>query len=99
MKFLFAWLAKVTGRNSKLTPKEVIAQQLLEPRPLPLGRQEFQDWSDRLISGAMLPIDSEADPEIFKDSQRFALADMIMHLGPTESHKPDSFFIHSLRKF
>jgi hypothetical protein len=62
-----------------------------EPRPLPLGRAEFTTWSDRIISGALVDAD--------KDSQLFCLANMLMHLGPTESHKPDAFFIHSLRKF
>ncbi len=31
-------------------------------------------------------------------SLKFALAEMIMHLKPTESHCADAHFIHSLRK-
>lgn len=77
--------------NSLKTPKNVILKQLSEPRPLPMGRAEFDEWSDRLISGALVKTED-------KRSQRFALASMIMHLGPTEDHKPDNFFIHSLRK-
>jgi hypothetical protein len=68
-----------------------ISDQLLERRPLPMGRQEFEAWSDRIISGAMLNADVE--------SQKFTLANLLLHLGPTESHKEDAFFIHSLRKF
>lgn len=72
-------------------PIEMIVEQMAEPRPLPLGRQDFNDWSDRIISGALIPgVDVE--------SQRFALANSLLHLGPTESHKPDAHFIHILRK-
>lgn len=78
-------------RNDDTTPIFEINKQLLEPRPLPIGMQEFEDWSDRIISGALLPADHA--------SQKFALADLLLHLGPTESHKADAFFIHSLRKF
>jgi len=63
---------------------------LSEKRPLPVGMQEFEEWSDRIISGTLLP----ADP----DSQKFALATMLMHLGPTVDHETDLFFIKSLRK-
>jgi hypothetical protein len=41
----------------------------------------------------------EERKKIFHEGQKFALANALMHLGPTESHKPDAFFIHSLRKF
>lgn len=61
-----------------------------EPRALPLGRAEFDVWSDRIIAGAMISASRE--------DQKFALADMIMHLGPAEDHKPDAHFIHYLRK-
>lgn len=71
---------------------------MLEPRPLPLGRSDFDEWSDRIISGAVIP-GGEENPEAFKEGQKFALADLLLHLGPTESHKPDAHFIHSLRKF
>lgn len=90
--------AKLTGKNSCSTPKEVILDQLTEPRPLPMGRRDFEQWSERIISGALLP-GGEEDATVFIESQKFSLANMLMHLGPTESHKPDAFFIHSLRKF
>lgn len=94
-------------KNSKSTPKKVIVDQINEPRPLPMGRLEFEQWSDRIISGALIPSEiwsvfnqetaAEKHRE-FINSQKHALANMIMHLGPTESHKPDAHFIHSLRK-
>lgn len=83
--------------NTKSTPKSKILDQMKESRPLPMGRQDFEDWSDRIISGALLPIPPDDIKEAWIDSQKFALADMIMHLGPTESHKPDAYFIHQLR--
>lgn len=83
--------AKLLGRNLQSTPKEVIADQLAEKRPLPIGRSEFDSWSSRIISGALVT----AEPE----SQKFALADMLLHLGPTVSHESDGYFINSLRKF
>ena len=92
MKALFfRIISLLLGRNLKSTPTLVISKQLLEPRPLPVGRKEFEEWADRIIAGTMLQADVQ--------SQKFTLANLIMHLGPTESHKPDAFFIHSLRKF
>lgn len=97
-KMFFGLLAKLLGRNIQSTPVDVITSQLNEPRPLPMGRKEFDEWSHRVITGAMLPQAADEDAESFYNSQKFAIAGMIMHLGPTESHKPDAFFIHSLRK-
>ncbi len=92
------FLPQLLGKNLQSTPSEVIVDQMNEPRPLPMGKQEFEEWSDRIIGGALVPGGAE-DPASFVESQKFALANMLMHLGPTESHKPDAFFIHSLRKF
>ncbi len=91
-------LPKLLGRNLRSTPKAVIIDQMNEPRPLPMGKTDFDEWSERIIGGTLLPGGSD-DPQVFQDSQKFALANMLLHLGPTESHKPDAFFIHSLRKF
>jgi len=63
---------------------------MLERRPLPIGRTQFMEWSDRIIAGAMV--------EASVRSLRQSLAAMIMHLGPTEAFKPDAYFILSLRK-
>lgn len=78
-------------KNSDDTSAEEIVAQLNDPRPLPMGRKEFEEWSDRIISGALVPADLL--------SQKYCLANLLLHLGPTESHKADAFFIHSLRKF
>lgn len=91
MKWLFTILSRLLGRNTALTPPSVITAQLLEPRALPMGVQEFHEWSDRIISGAMIPGATARD-------QKFALAGMVMHAKPTESFMPDGYFIQSLRK-
>jgi hypothetical protein len=82
---------RVKEANTADTPVETISEQMRERRPLPLGRQEFEEWSDRIISGCLIP-------GATSESLKFALADMLLHLGPTESHKEDAFFIHALRK-
>lgn len=90
MLLLHKTISKLRGKNSAGTPKAVINDQLLEPRALPMGRTEFEVWADRIISGALV--------SATRESQVYTLANLILHLGPTESHKPDAFFIHSLRK-
>lgn len=71
--------------------KEKLKIQLMEKQPLPIGILEFEAWAHRIISGAMLPATD--------DSQMFTLANMLMHLGPTEAFKEDAYFINSLRKY
>jgi hypothetical protein len=68
----------------------VISEQMNENRPLPTNRTEWDEWSERIMAGALVGATRE--------DQLFALADLIMRLGPTEDHKPDIFFIKSLRK-
>jgi hypothetical protein len=84
-------------RNDENTPVDVIVAQMKEIRPLPLGMKEFDDWAERIISGALLPPGS-ADPDTQYDSQKFALASMLMHLSPTTDHECDGYFIKALRK-
>lgn len=67
-----------------------VTEQMKEKRPLPIGRTQFLEWSDRIIAGAMVEATSE--------SLRFSLAAMLMHLGPTEAFREDAYFILSLRK-
>ena len=83
-------ISRLLGRNLQATPVAVIADQMNEPRPLPMGMAEFETWAARIISGALVSADVE--------SQKFVLANLILHLGPTEDFKEDAFFIHSLRK-
>jgi len=90
MNFIYKMYAFLFRKNHANTPKEVIVNQMTEPRPLPIGKTQFEEWSSRIISGALVEVDV--------DSQKFTLAQSLLHLGPTESHKPDAFFIHSLRK-
>lgn len=78
-------------KNRDDLPIADISAQMREMRPLPMGRVEFEEWSNRIISGALVPGLEPLDA-------KFALADMITHLGPTESHKQDAYFIHYLRK-
>lgn len=77
-------------RNSNETPVDEILNQMGEARPLPLGRAEFEEWSDRIISGSLVTADIQ--------SQKYVLANTLISLGNTESHKPDAYFIHVLRK-
>lgn len=84
--------SKLRGKNTASTPTALIVNQMNEPRPLPMGVAEFHAWSDRIISGALVPNKGG------EDSLKFALAEMIMHLKPTESHCADAHFIHTLRK-
>lgn len=90
MKLIYKLIAKVLGKNPDFIPTEIIIDQMNEKRPLPTGMTEFDEWSDRIISGTLLP----AEP----DSQKFALATMLMHLPPTSDHECDGYFIKSLRK-
>lgn len=89
-EFFFRLYSHLFKRNHANTPISIISDQLYEPRPLPMGKSEFDTWAERIISGAMCPAEH--------DSQKFALANMIMHLGPTEHMKPDIHFISQLRK-
>jgi hypothetical protein len=88
---LHRFVASLRGKNGKWTSSSVITEQMKELRPLPMGVAEFHEWSERIISGACIP---GASPE----SQKFALAEMIMHLKPVQDHCDDAHFIHTLRK-
>lgn len=79
----------------KLANKEDLSvgefkEAMQEKQPLPIGKTQFIEWTDRIISGAHI--------EASVESLRFSLAAMLMHLGPTEAFKEDAFFILSLRK-
>jgi hypothetical protein len=89
-KFLWLSLSRVLGFNLRATPKSVISQQLDELRPLPIGRDQFMEWSERIISGALVDADS--------DSQRFALASMVLQMGPNDAFRADKHFVSQLRK-
>lgn len=67
-----------------------ITKEMLEKRPLPIGMTQFREWSNRIIQGAMV--------EASHRSQIWTLAEMVMHLNPTEAFKEDAHFILKLRK-
>lgn len=67
-----------------------ITEIMLERRALPIGKTQFEEWSNRIIAGALV--------EASTRSQKWALAEMMMHLSPTEAFKEDAHFILRLRK-
>lgn len=79
-------MKKIQTKLSKL-----LAQLLsLLPSPLPVGMTEFEEFSNSVIelSGEY------AD----RDSMKYAIASMIIHLGPQRSHVAKNYFVRSLRK-
>jgi len=91
MSFLNLFRRKAPDANTAKTSKKTILEQMSEPRPLPMGQKEFDEWSTRILSGALIPC---TEP----DTLKFALSSMLMQLGPHETHKPDGYFISKLRK-
>lgn len=74
--------------------RKVIENQvdyLKEMRPLPLGRTEFNEWSKEIYRLAGIP-------GLTFESAQFALADMVLHVKPTQSFESYGHFVHSLRK-
>lgn len=70
--------------------KKQLIKDMTTPKPLPLGVSEFHEWSDRIIQYAMVSADAT--------SLKYALANILMQLKPTEDHVEDAYFIKSLRK-
>ncbi len=78
----------------KLVTKEELSvgdmkADMLEKKPLPIGRTQFEEWSDRIIAGAQVEASSR--------SLKQALAHMLMHLSPTEAFREDAYFMLQLR--
>ena len=71
--------------------KKKTLKELKELRPLPLGRMEFEAWSDRIIELAQIP-------GATKESLKFAVAEMVLHVKPTQSFESYGHFVHQLRK-
>lgn len=59
------------------------------PSPLPVGVTEFQSWADTIIDTYTLPTQD-------RDSVHYALATMILHLGPTVAYKSNWYFVLSI---
>ncbi len=60
-------------------------------RQLPKTLPEFEEWSNRIIKIANLPTSNT-------DTQKFALAGMLLQCRPETSAKSDIFFANNLRK-
>lgn len=56
-----------------------------------MGRQEFEEWSDRIMSAALIP-------GVTVESQKFCLAGALLQLDPGEDHATDAKFVKMLRK-
>lgn len=83
--------------NDDETTIEEIKAQLQEKRALPLGRTEFNEFCDRIWSGALLT--SEPGQErLLRLSVSSLLADEIMHLPGGQTHESDLYFINRARK-
>lgn len=70
--------------------KQNFVGPLLEKKHLPVGMKEFHEWSDYIIFLAGLKATNE--------SQKYALSNMILHLGPTVDAESDAYFVKALRK-
>lgn len=75
--------------DRKRIEKEI--EYLKEPRPLPLGRKEFEEWSKEILRLANVP-------GLTEESGQFALSEMILHIKPTQSFESFGHFVHCLRK-
>lgn len=71
----------------KLLMKRILS---LFPTNLPTGMTEFNAFADSIIELSGKYAD--------EDSMRFAVASMIIHLGPQKGSAPKNFFVRSLRK-
>lgn len=60
------------------------------PSRLPVGMQEFDTWSDSFSEIYNLPTDN-------KDSIKFTLASIIMHLGGQDAYKSKFYFLLTVR--
>jgi len=79
---------------SRLDKNQKLVDDLTTPKALPMGVADFNFWADRIIAQAGIPIAVGVSTE----SQKFALADMILNIGATEDYKEDAYFIKNLRK-
>ena len=76
--------------DSEFDAEEDLDERLHIDRPLPVGRKEFEEWSDRIIQDCGLTVTP--------DSIKFTLAAMVLQLGNTDAFKPNAYFISALRK-
>jgi len=73
--------------KAKLLLKKLLS---LLPSKLPVGKTEFDEWTDSIIELSGKYAD--------KDSMQFVIATQVMNLGPQRSSVPKNFFVRTLRK-
>lgn len=83
--------------NDENTPVEEIKEQLKEMRPLPLGMTAFEEFFQRIWSGALLKSEPGKE-EFLKHSIRVLLADEVVYLPGSQTHQHDLYFINRARK-
>jgi len=83
-------LSKLIARLKAHQDVKSKLKAMTDKKALPLTRDDFIQWTNEIIDLAMVPADRE--------SQRFAIADMAVHLNGTEDHKEYGYFVKVLRK-
>lgn len=83
--------------NDETTTVEEIKTQLQELRPLPLGMNEFNDFFERIWSGALITGEPGRE-NILRISVRSLLADEVISLPGGKTHETDLYFINRARK-
>lgn len=66
-----------------------ITADMLERKPLPIGRTQINEWCDRIIAASMV--------EASKESLKSFLCERLQHIQPTEAFSPDAKWILLLR--
>ena len=66
-------------------------EYLKELRPLPMGRKEFEAWSDEILRLAEVP-------GLTTESGKFALSEMILHVKQNQSMESFGHFVQCLRR-
>lgn len=85
------FVVDTTGKMTTVTQGGRLSESQAEVEyPLPVGLQEFEEWSDRIIEKAGKFADT--------DSLKYTLATNILHAEPGKDTYPDSWFITRLRK-
>lgn len=81
----------------KVPTVDEIKDMLQEKRALPLGLKEFEEFFERLWSGALLTSEPGKE-EWLKLSAKNVIANEILHLPSSQTHETDIYFINRLRK-
>lgn len=71
--------------------KQVEAEPIEVVKELPKTIPEFEAWSDKIIELANLPTQNT-------ETQKFALASMLLQIKPDQSYKSNMYFASLLKK-